>query len=138
MPIAGFGFNKIFAEKHEAVAGQVKVDLKIDFKDIKKEEIKIQEQEAVRISFNFSITYTPKIAEIAIEGELLFLEDPKVIKTIVDKWKDKKLDESVQQGIFNFILSKCTIKALTIEEELGIPLHMPFPRVKEVKEKEKK
>jgi hypothetical protein len=40
-------------------------------------------------------------------------------------------------GIFNFIMVKCNVKALYLEDEMNMPLHVPMPRLtKEVQKKE--
>jgi len=31
--------------------------------------------------------------------------------------------------LFNFIMNKCNIKALYLEDEMGLPLHIPLPKI---------
>ncbi|MEM4703193.1 MAG: hypothetical protein QXP53_01785 [Candidatus Pacearchaeota archaeon] len=135
MVIVGFSLKKILAEKFEPIKGKLKVDVKMSIRDITKEEIKVGAQEAIKISFSFSILYDPKIADLILEGELIFVDDPKKIKKILDSWKEKKVDEEIRVNVFNFLMNRCNIKALAIEEELNLPFHLPLPRVKQEKEK---
>jgi hypothetical protein len=133
MAIAGFGFKKILAERYESSKGNIKVDAKLNIKEIKEEDLKLTDKEALKITFSFLIDYSPKFAEILFEGEVLFVEDSKKIKKILDLWKDKKIEEEMRLIVFNFLITKCSIKALAIEEELGLPFHLPLPRMKSEK-----
>lgn len=133
MVIAGFSFKKILAEKIEPVKGNLKINVKIDIKDITKEEIKFIDKEAVKISFVFSVDYDPKVAYLVLEGELVFIEEPKKIKKILESWKNKKLEEEIRINVFNFIMTKCNVRALQLEEELNLPFHLPMPHIKEQK-----
>ena len=130
MVIAGFSFKKILAEKLETAKGSVKVDVKMNVKDIIREEIKLGNKDALKLMFSFSVDYTPKIADLVLEGELIFMDEPKKIKKILDSWKDKKLDEEIRVNVFNFLMNRCNLKSLFLEEELGLPFHLPLPRVK--------
>jgi len=130
MAIAGFGFKKISAERYESSKGNIKVDAKLNIKDIKKEDIKLNDREAVKVNFSFAVVYSPKFAEIELGGEVLFVEDSKKIKRVLELWKDKKIEEEVRLIVFNFLMAKCNIKALAIEEELGLPFHIPLPKIK--------
>ena len=54
-------------------------------------------------------------------------------------WKDgsdKKIPEGIRIGLFNFIMSKCNVKALQLEDELGLPFHVPMPRLRPEKKKD--
>ncbi|MCS7134254.1 MAG: hypothetical protein NZ889_00120 [Candidatus Pacearchaeota archaeon] len=131
MPIIGFSFDKILVEKLNTAKGNIKINVRIDIKEITKEELKFGEKETIKISFVFSVEYEPKIASLSLEGNVFFTEESKKIKKILDGWKNKKLEEEIRASIFNFIITKCNVKALQLEEELGIPFHLPMPRVKE-------
>ncbi|MEM1535739.1 MAG: hypothetical protein QXQ82_00935, partial [Candidatus Pacearchaeota archaeon] len=131
MVIAGFSFKKILAEKLEPARGKIKINVKIDIEDILKEEIELLNKEAIKISFSFSVEYEPKVASLLLEGELIFVDEPKKIKSILEGWKNKKLDEKIRTSILNFIITRCNVKALQIEEELNLPFHLPMPRIKE-------
>ena len=51
------------------------------------------------------------------------------LKQFLDSWKDKKIPEHLRTSLFNFIMNKCNIKALFLEDELGLPLHIPMPKL---------
>lgn len=130
MPIVGFSFSKISAEKFQQAKEKIKINVRVDVKDITKEELKIGEKETVKISFVFSVDYDPRVGELLLEGNVFFAENPKKIRKIIESWKEKKVEEEIRVDVFNFIITRCNVKALQLEEELGLPIHLPMPRIK--------
>ena len=51
------------------------------------------------------------------------------LKQTLDSWKKKQIPPEVRTGLFNFIMSKCNIKALFLEDEMALPFHLPMPRI---------
>ena len=147
MTIAGFNLKKILVEKKGLVRGEVKVDSKINISDIKKQDIKITSgKDVISFEFDFIITYLNidnknNIAEVLFEGNVLYLGNPKETKKILDEWKKKNIPTEIRVKIMNTILTKCNIKALVLEEDLGLPAHIPLPKFgskeKETKPKKK-
>ena len=106
-------------------------------KDIKEEKIPITNNKALKIKFTLTVTYCKDFGKIEFEGSIMTLPDEGEFKSIMDSWKDKKIPENMKFGIFNFIMNKCNVKALHLEDEMGMPLHIPMPRLsKEIKKKE--
>ena len=92
---------------------------------------------ALKIKFTLTVTYSKDFGKIEFEGSIMTLPDEGEFKSIMDSWKDKKIPENMRLGIFNFIMVKCNVKALYLEDEMGMPLHVPMPRLtKEVQKKE--
>jgi hypothetical protein len=56
-------------------------------------------------------------------------EEISELKDILKKWKGKKLADETRIPLFNTILTKCNLKSLQLEEEFGLPTHIPMPRV---------
>ena len=57
---------------------------------------------------------------------------------ILKEWdKTKTLKKEIQLYIYNFVFTKCNIKALHFEEEFNLPPHINLPQIKieEVKKK---
>jgi len=50
-------------------------------------------------------------------------------KDILAAWKDKKVLDKVRMPLINLIMNKCTLKALQIEEEFNLPLHIRMPQL---------
>ena len=137
MRIIGFNLTKILAERQEEDGQGIRVDQNIDIKDIKEEKIPITNNKALKIKFTLTVTYSKDFGKIEFEGSIMTLPDEGEFKSIMDSWKDKKIPENMKFGIFNFIMNKCNVKALHLEDEMGMPLHIPMPRLsKELKKKE--
>ena len=137
MRIIGFNLTKILAERQEEDGQGIRVDQNIDIKDIKEEKIPITNNKALKIKFALTVTYSKDFGKIEFEGSIMTLPDEGEFKSIMDSWKDKKIPENMRLGIFNFIMVKCNVKALYLEDEMGMPLHVPMPRLtKEVQKKE--
>ncbi|MFH1823571.1 MAG: hypothetical protein ABH817_02560 [archaeon] len=132
MAIVGFNFNKILIEKKKVTpSGQINVNSGINIKDVSKEDVKlVKDKDTLSFSFEFTINYTPDIAKLEFEGELMYLADNKQAKEILDFWKkNKKIKEEIEMPVLNTILTRCNIKALTMENDLGLPTHIRLPYV---------
>ena len=137
MRIIGFNLTKILAERQEEDGQGISVDQNIDIKNIKEEKIPITNNKALKIKFTLTVTYSKDFGKIELEGSIMTLPDEEEFKSIMDSWKDKKIPENMRLGIFNFIMVKCNVKALYLEDEMGMPLHVPMPRLtKEVQKEE--
>jgi hypothetical protein len=137
MRLAGFNFKKISAEKLSDKTEGVKLNANIDVAAI--EEIKssmFQSKESLLgIKFSYVLDYKPDFAKIDFRGDLILSVDPKQAKTILKDWETKKLDDDFRIDLFNIILRKSGIRALELENELNIPLHMPMQQFKKPDEK---
>ena len=129
MQIIGFNLSKISIERQEKLEGKLEIKQNINIDDIIKDSISITKDDALKISFTFSINYGPKFADVEFKGTVVTIPDKDEMKKILKEWKDKKLPGDLKTGIFNFIMSKCNIKALSLEDEMGLPTHVPMPRI---------
>jgi hypothetical protein len=129
MKIAGFSIKKISAERINPIKGNLEVKQGLNIDDIQKEQINISEKPAIRFDFTFSIDYSPNFAKIEVKGAIIAIDDKDEAKDIFKDWKKKKFDHQVKLPLFNFIMDKCNIKALELEEEIGLPFHIPFPKL---------
>jgi len=129
MRIIGFNLKKILIERKEKIEGKIEVNQNIDIKDVIKEAIPISEKEALRILFNFTINYSNNSAKLEFEGFLIIIPEKEEMKNIFKNWKTKQISDDLRVPIFNFIMNKCNIKALALEDELSLPYHIPMPRI---------
>jgi hypothetical protein len=129
MRIIGFNLTKILAERSENMKQNLQVNQNIDIKDVVKEDIPITKEEIIKIKFNLSVSYSDKSAKLEFNGNVLILPENNELKELLDSWKNKKLPEHARVPLFNFIMNKCNIKALYLEDELGLPLHVPLPKI---------
>ena len=129
MRIIGFNLTKILVEKQEKFGEKLQVNQNINIKNISEEKITITENKALKIAFNLSITYSENFAKMEFEGTILVLPEKEEFKKILESWKNKNIPETVRVPLFNFIMDKCNVKALHFEDELGLPFHMPMPKL---------
>lgn len=129
MQIIGFNLTKISAERKEKLEGKLEIKQNIGIDDISKEKIPISENEILKIKFNFGMDYSPDFAKLEFEGEVLLLPDKEEMKNFLKSWKKKQVPEQARVLLFNFIINKCNMKALNLEDELNIPLHVQMPRI---------
>jgi len=129
MKVIGFNFSKISAERTKAFSEKVKIDSKINIKDLSEvnpSAVKFKE-ELINVSFLYGLDYNPNIAKILFEGNIVLALESKESKEILKEWKDKKMSDEFKLKLFNQILNKCNLKALQLEDELNIPPHFKLP-----------
>ena len=131
MKIIGFNLTKISVNKKEKFEGKIEVNQNIDIKNIVKEEIPITNEEVLKIDFDFQINYSGDFAKLEFVGNILIIPEKEELKNILKSWKDKekKIPDESRVPLFNFIMSKCNIKALLLEDEINLPYHIPMPRI---------
>lgn len=137
MTVIGFNLKKILVERKTLVRGNVKVGTKLNILDLKEEKAKIMnDKDVLSCDFEFIIQYTGiennkgDVADVIFEGNVLYLVDPKETKKIVEGWKKKDIPQEMRVKIMNTILAKCNVKALVLEDEIGLPPHLPLPKFK--------
>ena len=128
----GFNFEKINIEKLSDKAENIKINTKIDISDIKeiKSTLFKTKEGIVKVKFIYDINYDPGFAKVEFEGNVLFSLESKEAKDLVNQWKKKKISEDFRTDLFNFILRKSNLKALQLEDEMNLPLHIPMPSLK--------
>ena len=115
MKILDFEFKKISAEKINNFIQEPKIESNIDIFEIKKIDSKNKDKEEIlEISFSYQLIYSPKLAEIELKGRIILKEDEKIIKEILNQWKNKKIPEQIKIILFNLILTKSSIKSLEL------------------------
>ena len=140
MPIVGFNLTNIQAEKKNQINEDTKISInsKLGITDLKKEDLPTgkTKTKGLKFDFEFSLEYQPNIAKIIINGFIYFMDDSANIEELVKNWqKNKKLPVEIQQQILSMVILKTTIKALSLEQEINVPPHIPFPSVQPVPKK---
>ncbi len=145
MQVIGFNLTRIAAER-ELIIKPANPNVTIQFTNVEKEKIDLlKENEAIRIFFRFSIVYgdvaepetedksksqkTEKQGEISFEGAIVLSASKEESKDLQKAWKKKQLPEHLRFPLYNTILKKCSIKAASLEEEIGLPSHVPIPQL---------
>ena len=76
MPIVGFTFRKMEADrKKDEVKGEVKLDTKQNITGVKKTTETPFDKETLSMDFEFVIDYNPGIAQVRINGSVLYMTD---------------------------------------------------------------
>ncbi len=126
----GLHFIRINVEKNTNITKDSKIEINNKFKitDISHREPPVKGAgEVVRIDFNFTVDYSPKIGKISLDGYLLYLEKSKLIKTALDEWnKNKKVNQELLSKIIQPALYRCHLKALLMCQEVNLPPHLPI------------
>lgn len=144
MKVIGFGFNKLSSQKFDAYKQGTNKTTNIEITNVEKEDLPFESKnDNYKISFKFEVLYSNpeskkenKVGEVVIEGSLNILLENENSKDLVKSWKKKELSNAVKQPLFNMILRKCSIRAISLEEEVGLPSHIPIPQIKIAPKKE--
>ncbi len=130
MKIIGFTITKISAEKKKSSGGKLEIKNSMSIDNITEDKAEVFNKPLLKFDFSYRIGYEPGFAEILISGTVLGLDDNDESKAILKEWKDKKFTSDVKITILNYIVNECLLRALNLEKELGLPPHMPFPKLK--------
>ena len=126
----GFHFTKVNIERKNSVKRDSKIEITNNFNitKITQEEPPVKGAgDLIKVEFDFNVDYAPKIGNIALTGNLIFLDNAKVIKTALDEWhKNKKLNQDLSDQIMRPALYRCNLKALTMSQEVNLPPHLPI------------
>ena len=138
MKLLGFNYNKISVEKMADKMKDLKINTKIDVSEIIeiKSDIIKTEEEILGVKFSYGVDYDPKMAKIELAGNIILGIDSKTAKEVLKQWKDKKMPEDFRIILFNIILRKSNLKALQLEDEMNLPLHVQLPSIKSQEKKE--
>lgn len=139
MKLIGFNFTKLNIDKKSENRKDLKINTNINISKITdvNSDFFNSNEKILGIEFNYVIEYSPNIAKLSFEGNILISTDEKEAKNILDEWKKKKLTDRFRDIVFNIIFRKCNIKALYFEDEMNLPLHIPMPLLKNQEEEKK-
>jgi hypothetical protein len=140
MKVVGFNFTKLSAERYKLSLEKTKINSKMNISSIEsiKSSLLSTGEDFLNVEFNYSLTYEPEFANIELKGNVILSVEPKLAKTILNDWKEKTTSEEFRLPLLNIILKKATLKSLELEEELGLPIHLPLPSLKKEQKSEQK
>lgn len=135
MKIVGYNLTEIQAKKDPNFK-RSSINTNIEFTDIIKEKLEfLKDSEALKTTFKFSVNYKDgknkedDQAEVSFKGFLMLSVSKDESKEFIKSWKKKEVPKNMVLPLYNFILKKCSIKALQLEEDMGLPSHLPLPQV---------
>lgn len=132
MGIVAFNFTKIVAEKKNVPQGSIDIKNNVKLIEIAKANLSLgtNKQTGLRFSFNYTSDYEPGFGNIILGGEVLYLLEEKKVEEAVKAWKAKKpVNEDLMNEVMNQLLEKCTVVALIMSREVGLPASIPLPKV---------
>ena len=130
MPIIGFNFDKISAQRLNNLKGKVNINHTVNITDVKREEINLdKKQDVLKFEFEFKVDYLPDIGNISLIGSVLYMDDSKKLKEYEESWKkNKKIPSNLTTSIINTILVKSNVKALILSQDINLPPQVQLPR----------
>jgi len=136
MQVIGFTLTKIFAEKKADVKRSA-ITNDIAFTNFEKDKVPfLKDTETAKISFKYNLNYEDQEkkgasdhGELSFEGKLVLSVNKDELKNITKTWKKKQLPDEMKIPLFNLILKKCTPRAVSLQDEIGLPSHVRIPRL---------
>jgi len=138
MTVVSFNFSKIEAEKKEVGKGNVNINNNVTIENVEEKDLSLgsQKQKVLNFTFKFTSKYDPDIGNINLSGNVLYMEDSKKVKEILDEWKkNKKLPKDIMTKILNVVLNKSNVEALVLSDHVNLPPPIPLPKVQVGQEK---
>jgi len=137
MRVIGFNFDKISIEKLKDRPDKLNIKTNIDVSEIKqiKSDLLKTKEELVEAKFSYTVKYEPGYANIDLKGKALLSLEEKQAKEVMKEWKKKQMPEEFRTVLLNIIMRKSSLRSLHLEDELNLPLHLPFPTLQPQKEK---
>ncbi len=141
MQIIGFQFTKISAERTQKFSKKsIHKNYHIEFIDLDKESIPFLSQfEGTKLLFKYTLSYTDEenthekkenhTGEIAFEGFIVLSLTDEETKEFQKSWKKKLIPEKFQLSLSNFVLNRCSVKALELGDLVNLPSHIPIPQL---------
>lgn len=132
MTVVAVGYNKINLEKKSSIKGKVDIKNNAAILNIEKQELTLgsKKQDSLKFVFEFRVDYEPKIAFILLEGEVIWVDEPKKIEAILKGWKkDKKVGPEIMTPVLNAVLAKSNVEALLLAKEANLPPPIQLPKI---------
>ena len=132
MPIVGLSFNLVEAkrDKGQKIRAEIKVNSVPRITEMKEVTLSsLGNKKVLSLGFEFVTSYDPRVGEIKLGGDLLYLTDDN--KKLLKQWdKEKKLPEKPSLEILNYLFRRCLLKVSNIAEDLQLPAPLPMPVIK--------
>ena len=130
MPVIGINLRRIEASIDEKKPMNVNINVNSSPKieNVERSSVDLL-KDILAVDFTFTSKYEPDIAEMLMEGQVLYQTDK--AKDVLNLWKkEKKLDDAVALDVLNAIFRKCLTRAVDLSAELRLPPPVQFPVVK--------
>jgi len=132
MAIVSISFTQIKAEKTGNVNGKININNNVMLTDVSSIDVKLGggAQKGLLLKYKYTCDYAPKVGKILLEGDVVTVESDDVVKKVVDAWKkDKKVDSEISRKVLAQVLNKCTVQAIVLSRDLGLPAPIKLPSI---------
>ena len=129
MKIISLTFSEVSAVRKSVPKAKMEVKNNLNIVDIIKEEVDLSPKPALRFDFSYDVNFEPGIAKITLKGSVVAIDENNESQEILKAWKKKQFTDPIKLPMFNLILSKCNLRSIELEDQLGIPFHIPFPQI---------
>jgi hypothetical protein len=131
MPVIGLKFDGIDAKrKKENFKGEMKINTSPKIISLKEIDVNAIGKKALALGFEFSTQYNPEIAEVKVNGEIIYVNEKQKSEILKNWKKNKKLPDNVGIEVLNHLFRHCLLKVATIAEDLQLPPPLNFPVIK--------
>lgn len=131
MPVVGLKFDSFDAKRNkDGFTGEMKINSSPRIKSLKEIDLNTIGKKAIALGFEFSTQYSPDVAEIKVNGEIIYVNEKQKAEMLKTWKKDKKLPDNVGIEVLNHLFRHCLLKVATIAEDLQLPPPLNFPVVK--------
>ena len=132
LTIIGFNFSKLLAQQKKPAKGNLKIGTNVKIDSLERSNLVFDnDRGAVKVTFTYKVNYDPDIGTIELQGDIMFMQEKKVVDQLLKEWEEKKtVPKKVSSSLVNSIMQKCTIQAMIMTKDIGLPPPMPMPKVK--------
>ncbi len=132
MKVVGFNLTNVSANRKHKMESLARINQTIKFTDVEEHDAKgIKEGTILKICFKYALEYEPENADITLEGVMFLHAKDDAGKDLLDEWKkDQKIEKDEYRiPLFNAVITRCHLKALNLEDQLGLPPHAAVPKL---------
>ena len=132
MPIIKIDLHTVSADRNLESKGnqQINIQNNVSIKDVQDLDFNRDGKKGLKFNFDFSCDYAPDFGKIEVGGQVLFVEEEKLISEIKESWdKDKRVPTTVMEEVINAALHKGNIQAIKVAEDINMPSPLPMPKV---------
>ena len=123
MKIVGAKITRINSQRNPEFSGNISLKTNVQINSL--EKIK-ESKDTNKLSYDFDVDYAD-LGSIKVSGLIFYTADTKTQKELLKQWDNKKLDSPEFIALTNVVMQKASIKAIQLEEELGLPIHVKLP-----------
>jgi hypothetical protein len=131
MPVIGLKFDSFDAKRNkEGFSGEMKINSTPKIVSVKEIDVGAIGKKALAMGFEFATQYNPEIAQIKVNGEIIYMNDKQKAEILKVWKKNKKLPDAVGIEVLNHLFRHCLLKVSNIAEDLQLPPPLNFPVVR--------